>query len=194
MCSSDLSGVRSFSAQHGGCCRNKVGLVLPRPQQPVTVASRTGAVVRTTGLFSDSWSPWQPLSSQYCYLRRGWRRSWGSTCPTCARGAEQLCNRTASSGWDLNPLSLRPHTWSQDLVKFRFLMSQPRRNSARGKVIGKKWIYLGDSLVVHWVKDSMLPVRGGGAWVRSLVREPDPTSMPQLRSPHAIAKDPTCLN
>lgn len=53
---------------------------------------------RTTGLFSDSWSPWQPLSSQYCYLRRGWRRSWGTTCPTCARGAEQQCNRTAQAG------------------------------------------------------------------------------------------------
>ena len=27
-------------------------------------------------------------------------------------------------------------------MKLRFFMSQHRRNSARGKVIGKKWIYL----------------------------------------------------
>ena len=27
-------------------------------------------------------------------------------------------------------------------MKLRFVLSQHRRNSARGKVIGKKWIYL----------------------------------------------------
>ena len=33
-------------------------------------------------------------------------------------------------------------SWSQDLVKLRFLMSPRRKNSVRDKVIGEKWIYL----------------------------------------------------
>ena len=45
--------------------------------------------------------------------------------------------------WDLNPRSFHwEHTWSQDLVNLRFLMSHCRKNSVRDKVIGKKWIYL----------------------------------------------------
>ena len=32
-------------------------------------------------------------------------------------------------------------TWSQGLIKLRFLMSHPRKNSVRDKVIGKEWIY-----------------------------------------------------
>ena len=36
----------------------------------------------------------------------------------------------------------RSHLWSQDLMTFRFLMSCCRKNSVRGKVIGKKWVYL----------------------------------------------------
>ena len=54
-----------------------------------------------------------------------------------------------NSDWDLNPWAgtwtyclLRSHTWFQDLTKLRFFMSQRRRNSGRGKVIGKKCIYL----------------------------------------------------
>ena len=68
----------------------------------------------------------------------------------------KLCN----SDWDLNPqagtrtqpkprlgleppvFQLRSHTWSQDLMKFRFLISHHRKNSVRDKVIGTKWIYL----------------------------------------------------
>ena len=36
---------------------------------------------------------------------------------------------------------LRSHSWFQDLMKLRFLMSHCRKNSVRDKVIGKKWIY-----------------------------------------------------
>ena len=43
-------------------------------------------------------------------------------------------------GWDSDPAKTHS-TWFQDLVKFRFLMSHPRKNSVRDKVIGKKWIY-----------------------------------------------------
>ena len=58
------------------------------------------------------------------------------------------------SDWYLNPCArtqtqpkptvfqLRSHTWFQDLMKLRFLMSHCRKNSVRDKVIGKKWIYL----------------------------------------------------
>ena len=38
--------------------------------------------------------------------------------------------------------SLKSHSWSQDLMKLRFLMSHHRKNSVRDKMIGKKWIYL----------------------------------------------------
>ena len=42
-----------------------------------------------------------------------------------------------------NPVfQLRSHTWFQDLMKLRFLMSHHRKNSMKDKVIGKKWIYL----------------------------------------------------
>ena len=45
--------------------------------------------------------------------------------------------------WELNPPSLNwDHTWSQDLMTLRFLMSHRRKNLVRDKVIGKKWIYL----------------------------------------------------
>ena len=37
---------------------------------------------------------------------------------------------------------LRSHTWFQNLMKLRFLMSHRRKNSVRDKVIDKKWIYL----------------------------------------------------
>ena len=37
---------------------------------------------------------------------------------------------------------LRSHTWFQDLMKLRFLISHRRKNSVRDKVTGKKWIYL----------------------------------------------------
>ena len=37
---------------------------------------------------------------------------------------------------------VRSHTWFQDLMKLRFLMSHCRKNSVRDKVMGKKWIYL----------------------------------------------------
>ena len=41
--------------------------------------------------------------------------------------------------WDSNTIfQLKPHNLSQDLMKLRFFMSWHRRNSARGKVIGKK--------------------------------------------------------
>ena len=44
------------------------------------------------------------------------------------------------NGWDSN--SAKTHgTWFQDLMKLRFLVSHPRKNSVRDKVIGKKWIY-----------------------------------------------------
>jgi len=66
-----------------------------------------------------------------------------------------------TSDWDLNPCArtrthmartwaqpksmvfqLRSHTWFQDLMKLRFLISHGRKNSVRDKVIYKKWIYL----------------------------------------------------
>ena len=37
---------------------------------------------------------------------------------------------------------LRPHTWFQDLMKLRFLMSHHWKNSVKNKMIGKKWINL----------------------------------------------------
>ena len=45
-------------------------------------------------------------------------------------------------GLEPTVFELRSHTWSQDLMKLRFLMSYHRKNSVRDKVIGKKWIYL----------------------------------------------------
>ena len=66
-----------------------------------------------------------------------------------------------TSDWDLNPCArnrshmagtwaqpksmvfqLRWHTWFQDPVKLRFLISHGRKNSVRDKVIHKKWICL----------------------------------------------------
>ena len=45
--------------------------------------------------------------------------------------------------WDLNPQPFNwDHTWSQDLLNLRLLMSHLRKNSGRNKVIGKKLIYL----------------------------------------------------
>ena len=38
--------------------------------------------------------------------------------------------------------SLRSHTWSQDLVRLKHLMSHCRKNSVRDKVIGKKRIFI----------------------------------------------------
>ena len=59
---------------------------------------------------------------------------------------------TVQLRWDSNPkprlglgptvFSLKSHIWSQNLVKLRFLMSHPRRNSVGDRVIVKKWIYL----------------------------------------------------
>ena len=43
--------------------------------------------------------------------------------------------------WDSNPAKTHS-TWFQDLMKLRFLISHHRKNSARDKVIAKKWIYL----------------------------------------------------
>ena len=37
---------------------------------------------------------------------------------------------------------LRSHTWFQDLMKLRFLISHHWKNSVKDKMIGKKWIYL----------------------------------------------------
>ena len=56
----------------------------------------------------------------------------------------QLRLRPEPTGQDLNPRSfnLTSHTWSQDLMKLRFLMAHHRKNSVRDKVIGKKQIYL----------------------------------------------------
>ena len=45
-------------------------------------------------------------------------------------------------GLELTVFQLRSHTWFQHSVKLRFLMTHYRKNSARDKVIGKKWIYL----------------------------------------------------
>ena len=44
----------------------------------------------------------------------------------------------------------------------------------------------GTSLVAQWLR-ICLPVQG--MWVQSLVRELDPTCMPQLRSPLAATKE-----
>ena len=38
--------------------------------------------------------------------------------------------------------SSKSHTWSQDLMKLRFFMSQHRKNSVRDKVIDEKWTCL----------------------------------------------------
>ena len=62
--------------------------------------------------------------------------------------------KPCTSDWDLSPsaatrtqpkltvFQLRSHTWFQDLMKLRFLMSHRRKNSVRDKVMGKEWIYL----------------------------------------------------
>ena len=51
-----------------------------------------------------------------------------------------------SRGWYLiqpKPMvfQLRSQTWFQDLLKLRFLVSHLRKDSARDKLITKKWIY-----------------------------------------------------
>ena len=52
-----------------------------------------------------------------------------------------------TSAWDLNPCGWGSNpakihgTWFQGLIKLRFFMSHHRKNSARDKMIGKKWIY-----------------------------------------------------
>ena len=47
----------------------------------------------------------------------------------------QVQKNSRSFNWD-------HYTWSQDLLKIRFLISHHRKNSVRDKVIGKKWIHL----------------------------------------------------
>ena len=37
---------------------------------------------------------------------------------------------------------MRSHTWCQDLIKPRLLITHHRKNSVRDKVIGKKYNYL----------------------------------------------------
>ena len=58
----------------------------------------------------------------------------------------QTGTRTHVAGTQTQPtpavFQLRSHTWFQDLMELRFLMSHHRKNSVRDKVIGKKWIYL----------------------------------------------------
>ena len=51
--------------------------------------------------------------------------------------------------WDSNPCGWdwNPQYWFQDLMKLRFLMSHPRKNSVRNKVIVKKWI----SSEIHFI-------------------------------------------
>ena len=48
---------------------------------------------------------------------------------------------------------LRSHTWFQNLMKLRLLMSHHRKNSVREKVIGKKWIYLERNIVQRRQKE-----------------------------------------
>ena len=49
-----------------------------------------------------------------------------------------------------------------------------------------KTVSWGTSVVVQWV--GLRAPNAGGAWVRSLVGEPDPTCMPQQKSLHAATK------
>ena len=94
----DATGIRRFwfllgpSSLHCGFLR-------------AAVAPREIRGFRTTVLIADSWSPWQPLSSQHCNLHRGCRQCWGATnlsclCPQC-RGVV----RPNDSDWDLSQLS-----------------------------------------------------------------------------------------
>ena len=48
---------------------------------------------------------------------------------------------------------LRSHTWFQNLMKLRLLMSHHRKKSVREKVIGKKWIYLERNIVQRRQKE-----------------------------------------
>ena len=57
---------------------------------------------------------------------------------------------------------IRSHTWFQDLMKLKFLMSHHRKNSVSDKVIGKKWTYL-ERNTLH--RQSVEHLRG---WVWSL--------------------------
>ena len=52
---------------------------------------------------------------------------------------------TPHKGLALTIFQLKPCNSSQLLLKFRFFMSRQRKNSARDKEIGKKWIYLEDT-------------------------------------------------
>ena len=51
---------------------------------------------------------------------------------------EALETTHLSLGLEPTVVSLESLTWSLDLLRLRFFVSQHRRNSARGKMIGKK--------------------------------------------------------
>ena len=63
--------------------------------------------------------------------------------PMCwdSNPAKTLLGTWTSIGLGLNRAKTHS-TWLQDLMKLRFLVSHRRKNSARHKVIDKKWIYL----------------------------------------------------
>ena len=77
-------------------------------------------------------------------LRPGQNPHWDSN-PHCwysNPAKTQTGTRTHAVGTQTRPkptvFQLRSHIWFQDLMKLRFLMSHRRKNSVRGKVIGKK--------------------------------------------------------
>ena len=51
-------------------------------------------------------------------------------------------NQNSDLGLEPTVFLLKSHTWYKDLLKLRLFMSPRRRNSTRGRVIGKKGVYL----------------------------------------------------
>ena len=51
-------------------------------------------------------------------------------------------NQNSDLGLEPTVFLLKSHTCYQDLLKLRLFMSPRRRNSTRGRVIGKKGVYL----------------------------------------------------
>ena len=131
-----MSGKSIFRNRNGGCFRERA-----RALQGWNILSclSRGRVVASAS-FLATWCPMPPETS------------WPTPTASCLRPEPRL--KPCTSDWDLNPraraqtrpkptvFQLRSHTWFQDLMKLRFLMSHRRKNSVRDKVIGKKWIDL----------------------------------------------------
>ena len=102
-----------------------------------------------------------PGPTETVYLRLGLEPMWlGFEC------SQNPVWKLNPHDWDLKPAKTHI-SWFQGLINLRFLMSHPRKNSVRDKVIGKKWIY-SDSERNTLHRQSVC-LRRGWVWLRNVV-------------------------